>query len=242
MNLLYNLIDWQASAPGLSTPADWHNWAQREAAINADQPLAKCSQLPMMTARRLSSGSRAAVDCGLALLRRQQIDAIVFTSRHGELERNLRILNALAAEQSLSPTDFAMSVHNSAVGSLTIAASAPIVSTSLAAGVDTFQQGLVEVTALHAAGYQQVLLVDFDGPVPERYHRWLSGETLHIPYAVALVLGRGEQLRCTSQPAAVATASRWPQSLQFLHGWQAQQRRFMIGGGRINWQWEHNDV
>ncbi|MBP2170882.1 hypothetical protein J2125_004074 [Erwinia toletana] len=242
MNLLYNLIDWQASAPGLSTAADWLSWAQREAALDADQPLAKCSQLPMMTARRLSSGSRAAVDCGLALLRRQQIDAIVFTSRHGELERNLRILNALAARQSLSPTDFAMSVHNSAVGSLTIAAAAPVVSTSLAAGVDTFQQGLVEVTALHAAGYQQVLLVDFDGPVPEPYQPWLSGETLHIPYAVALVLASGEQLRCRSQPAACATESHWPQSLQFLHAWQAQQRRFTIGGGRINWLWERNDV
>lgn len=76
----------------------------------------------MMTARRLSSGSKLAVECGLAMLRRHEIDAVLYTSRHGELERNYRILHALAMEQAISPTDFALSVHNSAVGNLTIAA------------------------------------------------------------------------------------------------------------------------
>lgn len=48
----------------------------------------------MMTARRLSSGSKLAVDCGLAMLRRHDINAVLYTSRHGELERNYRILHA----------------------------------------------------------------------------------------------------------------------------------------------------
>ncbi|TYE05268.1 beta-ketoacyl synthase, partial [Escherichia coli] len=68
-------------------------------------PLAKLSELPMMTARRLSSGSKLAVECGLAMLRRYQPDAVLYTSRHGELERNYRIVHALATEQALSPTD-----------------------------------------------------------------------------------------------------------------------------------------
>lgn len=242
MNLLFNLIDWQASAPGLSAPADWQRWAQSALTIDAQQPLAKCSALPMMTARRLSSGSRAAVDCGLALVRRQQVDAIVFTSRHGELERNLRILTALTEQQSLSPTDFAMSVHNSAVGSLTIAASAPVVSTSLAAGMDSFQQGLVEVAALHAAGYQQVLLVDFDGQMPEVYQPWLQDERLRAPYAVALLLARGEQLRCQTATASQPKTAQWPQSLQFLHAQLGDQPRFIIGGERLDWCWERSDV
>ena len=238
MNLHFNLIDWQASAPGLSEPADWQHWAQHEAMIDAALPLAKCRHLPMMTARRLSGGSRLAVDCGLALLRRQQVDAIVFTSRHGELERNLRILTALAGQQSVSPTDFAMSVHNAAVGSLTIAASAPIVATSLAAGVDSFQQGMVEVAALHGAGYQQVLLVDFDGRVPDRYLPWLAADTPRWPYAVALLLASGEQLSCTSEISQQPASSGWPQSLQFLYARLAAHRQFSIGGAQLNWCWE----
>lgn len=114
-------------------------------------PRHRLTDLPMMTARRLNSGSKLAVDCGLAMLRKHAIDAVVYTSRHGELERNYRILHALATDQAVSPTDFAMSVHNSAVGNLTIAARQPIVSSSISAGQDTFQQGVVR-SAEPAAG------------------------------------------------------------------------------------------
>ena len=159
MKFAFNIIDWQAKAPGLSETEQWHEWSRFSHAIDPTAPLAKLSELPMMTARRLSSGSKLAVDCGLAMLRRHDIDAVLYTSRHGELERNYRILHALATEQALSPTDFALSVHNSAVGNLTIAAKKPIVSSSLSAGRDTFQQGLCEVIGLLQAGYQRVLMI-----------------------------------------------------------------------------------
>ena len=238
MKLAFTLLDWQASAPGLNEQADWQQWASRSPHIDASQPMAKTRFLPMMTARRLTGGSRAAVESGLALLKRQRVDAVVFTSRHGELERNLRILTSLARQESLSPTDFAMSVHNAAVGSLTIAASAPLVTTSLAAGVDTFQQGLVEVTALHSAGYQQVLLVDFDGAIPDFYHPHLPSDALHSPWAVGLLLATGDECRCVSLPAGNKEAGGLPQSLLFLHAYLAQTRAFTLKGDRLDWQWE----
>ncbi|MDK7227501.1 beta-ketoacyl synthase chain length factor, partial [Lactobacillus iners] len=96
--------------------------------------------------------------------------------------------HALAMEQALSPTDFALSVHNSAVGNLTIAAKQPVVSSSLSAGRDTFQQGLCEVMCLLQAGYQRVLMVDFDGFLPEFYHPRLPPQMPTWPYAVAFVI------------------------------------------------------
>ncbi|MBJ7222271.1 MULTISPECIES: beta-ketoacyl synthase chain length factor [unclassified Brenneria] len=242
MKLAFSILDWQASAPGLGNIDDWLRWATRPAAIHADRPLEKCRQLPMMMARRLNSGSRLAVDCGLALLRRQAADAIVFTSRHGELERNLRILQALSRNENISPTDFAMSVHNAAVGSLTIAAAAPLVSTSLAAGIDSFQQGLVEVSALQAAGYKNVLLVDFDGAIPEFYHRHIPARMPRYPYAVAVLLGCGEEISCRSTPVAEREEPELPQSLRFLHAFLARQPAFHIRGERLNWQWDRCDV
>lgn len=237
MNLAFTLLDWQASAPGLKEKSDWETWSGQPAYIDVNQPMAKTRFLSMMMARRLSSGSRAAVESGLALMKRQRVDAIVFTSRHGELERNLRILTSLAREESLSPTDFAMSVHNSAVGSLTIAAASPLVSTSLAAGIDSFQQGLVEVAALHNAGYQQVLLVDFDGAIPDFYHPHLPADTLHTPYAVALLLAAGQDCRCCSV-AGNLQAAALPQSLLFLHAQLARKPLFTLSGDRLSWQWE----
>jgi len=188
MKFAFNILDWHARAPGLSDADQWQAWSQGLPAIDPAAPQANLTDLPMMTARRRSSGSKLAVDCGLAMVRKHAIDAVVYTSRHGELERNYRLLHALATGQDVSPTDFAMSVHNSAVGNLTIAARQPIVSSSLSAGMDTFQQGLCEVLSLLHAGYTRVLLVDFDGTLPDFYRSALPAQMPTWPYAMALVI------------------------------------------------------
>lgn len=238
MNFAFTLLDWQARAPGLNDPTDWQSWAKTPRAIDPEHPVGKCRHLPMMTARRLSSGSRFSVDCGLSLLQQHGADAVVFTSRHGELERNLRILLALSKQESLSPTDFTMSVHNSAVGSLTIAARSSVVSTSIAAGLDSFQQGLLEVAALHQAGYRHVVLVDFDGTIPAFYDDKLPEQMPRYPYAVALLLASGDDLSCSTSPLSESTEPEMPQSLQFLQAVLAQKNAFNIGGANVSWQWK----
>ncbi len=237
MKLAFNLVDWQACAPGLSDAAQWLAWGKASPVIDATAAIARCTHLPMMTARRLASGSRLAVDAALAVLARQRIDALVFASRHGELERNFRILTALAEQQPVSPTDFAMSVHNSAVGNTTIAAGLPLVSSSVSAGRDTFGQALVEAAAFLHAGYKRVLLVDFDGAIPDFYQPLLAHEPPTFPYAVALVLEAGSHLRAQSVPDAHPAVAPLPQSLSFLHAWLGEAPNFAFRGERLLWQW-----
>ena len=237
MTFSFNIVDWQAFAPGVSGPEQWHRWSQHLHAIDPAAAPPKLSELPMMTARRLSSGSKLAVECGLAMLRRHEIDAVLYTSRHGELERNYRILHALAMEQAISPTDFALSVHNSAVGNLTIAAKKAIMSSSLSAGRDTFQQGLYEVMGLLQAGYQRVLMVDFDGFLPEFYHAQLPSGITTWPYAAAWVIEPGRQWQCHAQPHAAVAESPLPQSLLFLQYYLQNACTFTLPGDRVQWQW-----
>ncbi|POT55481.1 beta-ketoacyl synthase [Citrobacter amalonaticus] len=237
MKFALNITDWRAMAPGLSESTQWHEWSRLSHAIDPAAPQAKLSELPMMTARRLSSGSKLAVECGLAMLRRHDIDAVLYTSRHGELERNYRILHALATEQALSPTDFALSVHNSAVGNLTIAAKQPIVSSSLSAGRDTFQQGLCEVISLLHAGYQRVLMVDFDGFLPEFYHPRLPENMPTWPWAVALVCEAGSDWQCQTQPGQAGAETELPQSLLFLQHYLQNADAFTLPGERMQWHW-----
>ena len=175
----------------------------------------------------------------MAMLRRHQIDAVLYTSRHGELERNYRILHALATGQALSPTDFALSVHNSAVGNLTIATRQPIVSSSLSAGQETFQQGLCEVMCLLQAGYQRILMVDFDGALPAFYQPYLPPTMPTWAYAVALVIEAGHDLRCETQPqAARSPDAALPQSLQFLQHYLQDAPDFTLAGERLAWRWQ----
>jgi hypothetical protein len=237
MNFTLNIIDWQARAPGLSEAEQWQQWSRHPHTLDPAAPIAKLSELPMMTARRLSSGSKLAVECGLAMLRRHEIDAVLYTSRHGELERNYRILHALATDQAVSPTDFALSVHNSAVGNLTIAAKKPIVSSSLSAGRDTFQQGLFEVMGLLQAGYQRVLLVDFDGFLPEFYHPQLPPAMPTWPYAAAWVIESGNAWRCEAQRHETGAEDPLPQSLLFLQHYLQNARAFTLPGERMQWRW-----
>ncbi|TCW14410.1 beta-ketoacyl synthase-like protein [Raoultella sp. BIGb0138] len=237
MKFALNIVDWQGRAPGMSETTQWQQWSRHPYAIDPSSPQAKLTELPMMTARRLSSGSKLAVECGLAMLRRHHIDAVLYTSRHGELERNYRILHALATQQAISPTDFALSVHNSAVGNLTIAAQRPIVSSSLSAGRDTFQQGLCEVMCLLQAGYQRVLMVDFDGHLPEFYHPQLPPAMPIWPYALALVIEAGESWRCASHSASPCAETELPQSLLFLQHYLRDRPAFTLPGERVQWQW-----
>lgn len=237
MKFALNITNWQALAPGLSDVQQWQAWSRQPWAIDPAAPLAKLSELPMMTARRLSSGSKLAVECGLTMLRRHQPDAVLYTSRHGELERNYRIVHALATEQALSPTDFALSVHNSSVGNLTIVAKQPIVSSSLSAGRDSFQQGLCEVLSLLQAGYQRVLMVDFDGFLPEFYHPQLPAEMPTWPYAVALVIEAGDDWQCETQPAIAVNETTLPQSILFLQHYLQNADAFSLPGERMQWRW-----
>ncbi|MGU3415321.1 beta-ketoacyl synthase chain length factor [Enterobacteriaceae bacterium C34A] len=237
MNFALHLIDWQARAPGLSDAAQWLEWASHAQPIDPQAPQAKLTALPMMTARRLSSGSKLAVECGLSMLQKHAIDAVLYTSRHGELERNYRILEALATNQAVSPTDFALSVHNSAVGNLTIAAKQPVVSSSLAAGKDTFQQGLCEVVSLLQAGYQRVLMVDFDGTLPAFYHASVHAQMPTWAYACAMAFEAGETLRCSTQPGGNEAESGLPQSLTFLRHYLNNDVEFAIEGEVAQWCW-----
>ena len=237
MKFSLNIIDWQARAPGLSDAADWLAWAQEDRHIDPAAPQAKPSELPMMTSRRLNSGSRLAVDSGLAMLRRHAPDAVLFTSRHGELERNFRILEAIAVAQPVSPTDFAMSVHNSSVGNLTITAKQPLVSSSLSAGQDTFQQGLIEALTLFHAGYQRVLMVDFDGQLPSFYHPHLPANMPTWAWSLALVLEAGDELRCETRARATHQEAPLPQGLQFLRGYLKGNTAFSVDGERADWLW-----
>lgn len=237
MKYSLTLIDWQARAPGLCDASDWLEWARTAGEIDPAAPQGKLTALPMMTARRLSSGSKLAVECGLSMLHQHAIEAVLYTSRHGELERNYRILEALAKQQPVSPTDFALSVHNSAVGNLTIVAQQSIVSSSLSAGKDTFQQGLLEVVSLLQAGYKRVLLVDFDGAVPAFYHQDLPANTPTWAYAAAFVFEAGEQLCCSTLAGGEDAETGLPQSLTFLRHYVNQEREFTVGGEVAQWCW-----
>lgn len=146
--------------------------------------------LPMLQRRRLSPLARAA--CAVAWhCRRARGDMpAVFFSRHGESQYYFDILSGLAAEGSVSPSRFSLSVHNAIGGlhSLHSESFQPYV--ALAGGGEGFFTPFLEAAGLLLEA-PQVLAVWYEQPLPEA---WLSdsapsGQT----WALAMVLSQAGQ-------------------------------------------------
>jgi hypothetical protein len=172
----------------------------------------------MMTARRLSTGSRLALHTALTLLDKHPgTRSLVFSSRHGEIERTVQILSAIAAGSSISPTDFTMAVHNTASGQLTISAKLPLPASSVSAGKDSFRQALYEVSAFLAAGLGPVLHVDFETNLPEIYHPQVS--PVFPAYAAAFLWDDAGTTAAPDGAFSAACSDAIPGSLAFLHAY-----------------------
>ena len=236
--LSFSLLDAQALSPGLEQVTQWQQWAKAARWPEATPPLPATPLIPMMMARRLSAGARLAVQLGLDMLARHPIDNAIFVSRHGELARSMTLLQGLAAGKPLSPTDFSMSVHNTAAGLCSIQGKAALPISSISAGEGSLMAGVTEAVANLHAGYERVLLVAFEGEVPAFHHPWLSATP---PYAVALVLGhdrdeRAERWCCEGQDVL----SHSPELAQPLAFWRThllQQTSCLLGDGRQEWVW-----
>lgn len=130
-------------------------------------------KIPLMTARRLSKGSKLALDVGNTFLQ-DNIDALVFSSRHGELSRSFNILKAMHDGTDISPTDFSMSVHNACASQYLITNKIKLPYSSIAASENTFLQGLYETLNFLCFGFKRVLYIDFDSKLPIFYKERLK--------------------------------------------------------------------
>ena len=168
--------------------------------VNPLLPAPQSSRIPMMMARRLTVGERMALDCALQLLG-DKTQAVVYASHHSELERNHRILTALAQQRDVSPTDFTLSVNNSAPCNLTIMTKRPLTVSAVSASHESFSAALTEAYLLLQDQYEEVLLVDCDGAVPEFYHPHLASCEFTLPFASAYLLRRGSGFEVNIGPA-----------------------------------------
>jgi hypothetical protein len=91
---------------------------------------------------------------------------VVLGSRYGDTARSLELLTELAKNQSVSPTAFGLSVHNAIGAMYAIARADHSNYVAVAAGVGTAAASLVEAAGLLADGAPEVLVINYDTPLP----------------------------------------------------------------------------
>ncbi|QEX16486.1 3-oxoacyl-ACP synthase [Hypericibacter terrae] len=235
--LSFHVRGWNAWAPGLESESAWRHWATGR----AETPEASApppAPMPMSLRRRISALGQAALRCAWGLPDAGR-SRIVSASRHGEFGRTLSILDALAADDTVSPADFTLSVHHALVGLLSIALGNRKGHVAVAAGPDSFGFGLLEAVAcLKERPSEPVVFLYYDEPLPRPYDRFDRGA--EPPLAMALSLsssgaGKGLLLE-TAAPRGAGDAEGSP-GLAFLRFLLTDAPEASWQGERQQWQW-----
>lgn len=228
MELTFNVLDWLA----VSRTEEGRDSVLVPTGNPNIEVLPK--RLPMMLSRRMSLGSRFAVECALELLERHAVDAIVNASRHAETPRGEKSLCSIAQRISPSPTDFTMSVHNAAAGILTIHKKLTVPVTSVAAEANTFETALFEAASFLCDGKESVLLLDYENTLPPILGSRLPA--VRETFAVAMLLQKGSSLEATATNIE-DTEPETPDVLQFIEGLASKASNFTVRSGQRLWTW-----
>jgi hypothetical protein len=238
---LLAIAHWRAWAPGIVEPADWAAWAKAPYVPDETSGQPDCPWLPAMQRRRLTPMARMCMHVAWPLCADDEQLPFVYASRHGETTRTLPLLREVAAGTPLSPTQFALSVHNAIAGQWSILRGQRGESTTLAGGVDTFEHAMLEARLLLASGAPAVIVVIAEEFPPDAYAGWIDD----VPFSHALGLrveaaaaNEGWQLSLAQADDAGQTPS-WPHALAFLRALHDPACDYLQHqGGRRRWSWQ----
>jgi hypothetical protein len=107
----------------------------------------------------------------------------VFASRYGETTRCLDLLKAQVRGEALSPTAFALSVHNAMGAMIAIVREDRRNSSAIAAGRMTAAAGVTEAVGLLDDGAKAVDLIAYDAPLPADYMQFGDEPEAHFAWA-----------------------------------------------------------
>lgn len=212
---------WRAWAPGIEEHADWAAWAARPRIVDEDALQPACDFVPAMQRRRLSRLARIVMHAAWPLCADDEQLPFVYASRHGETTRTFAMLEDIARDAPLSPTQFGLSVHNAIAGQWSILRGQRGESVALAGENDTFEHAIVEAAALLGDGAPAVIVVLAEERPASAYDGWIAD--IPFSYAVALRVTRadaslpGQRWRLTLQGNHdPVSATDWPHALRFV--------------------------
>jgi hypothetical protein len=252
----FSIASHAAWAPGVATQAAWAAWAQAPFAIDAiDEPLV--SAMPAMLRRRAGFLGKMALEVAYRCLDGRVDVPTVFCSRHGEATRAVQLLGDLAQQLPVSPTGFAMAVHNASAGLFSIARSDSANHVALAAGASSVEHAVIEACGLLADGAPMVLLVSYDCCLPpvfahfadcaEQPHAWAwlmvpaAADPIGLQWSAASIAAApGAAPDILPDAVSGAAPDAMPASLQVLRFQLSGQRELERVAGMQRWRWRRD--
>lgn len=198
-----------------------------------------------MARRRLSRLGRMAVSVAMTASSGadQSLLPVVWASRYGDAQRSLDMLAAHVRAEPTSPTAFALSVHNGIGAQYSITQNVRQNASSLAAGADTAEAGMIEAACLLAQGHPEVLLVCYDAPLPPDYARFHDYPAAEFAWAARVshdaqgAHSRRIELQASNAPGDAASRPTLPPGLDVLRFVLSDDARLHRRHRRGSWCW-----
>lgn len=187
--LRVSIKNWFAVSPNLITKEDWKAFAKGERESEKSNQEPKVDHLPPLFRRRLSHLSKLSLKAAHDCLEGKQNVKAVFVSRYGEINTTESLLTQLAQKEALSPTQFSLSVHNTASGLYTISEKVKEASTAVSGGENSFEVGILSGLGM-LLNADEALVVYGEELLSERYQSLVK--ECPPPHAVALLLSKEE--------------------------------------------------
>jgi hypothetical protein len=237
VRLDFAIADWAAWAPGFTTQDAWRTWAASPPLAPRGPEMPALTEVPALARRRVERMGRLAFQVAAWCQGEARGAPLVFASRHGDAGRSVELLSMLARGEALSPTSFALAVHNATGAQYSIFRADRTNVSAVASGRFTLEAGVVEAVALLAEA-PQVLLVMYDVSAPPLYARFFDEPDADFAFAWKLERGGAFSLRtCQARPEV---ASVLPHALQVLRFVLGTEPSFTGGDGRAGWCWDRH--
>ena len=187
----FSITNWRAVSPYHHSLSDWRNFLRQGSIIANETPQSPdLSFLPAMKRRRLSPLARLMFSAAWPLVEEGKNCPLIFVSHDGEVNRSLDLWQSLLHEDEVSPTSFALSVHNAVAGQWSLMRQDMSESVALSARTNGLEIAIVEACGMLAAGHPEVLVVIADEPLRGQYD--IPAERAPFEYALALLITSGD--------------------------------------------------
>jgi Beta-ketoacyl synthase, N-terminal domain len=229
----FSITNWAAWAPGLTSQDGWRAWAQSPVAPRgAEMP--PLTEVPAMARRRVEKMGRLAFQVATWCEGEARGLPLIFASRHGDAGRSVELLSMLARGESLSPTSFALSVHNAIGAQFSIIRGDTANVTALSNGLFTLEAGILEATMLLTES-PEVMLVVYDASPPLLYAPYFDEPAADFAFAWRIAPGTDFSLERTEPGPSPNDAL--PHGLGALRFFLGTEPSWAHADDTLGWRW-----
>lgn len=235
MPLSFSVSQWSAWAPGLTSPEAWTAWAQAAPVAPVGTQTPPLTEVPAMARRRVERLGRPAFQAALWCQGETKGMPMIFASRHGDPGRSAELITALIKGEPLSPTSFALSVHNAIGAQYSIVRGDPVNVSAVANGLFTLEAAVLEAVTLFQEGHPEVLVVSYDAaPVPLFAPHYDEPDA---DFAFAWRLTPGTQFALELAPPAASAPDVLPHALAVFRFFLGGAREYTRSDAQSGWRW-----